>query len=256
MTQEEVLSPRGHVGVTLPRDLPAQQMVAYARQAEELGFDQIWVVEDLGRRGGIAQAASVLAATTGITVGIGILPAGARNVCFTGMELATLAQLHPGRLIAGIGHGMPHARLDVPGRLLARQPPDADQGVHRRAPPAPAGRARPRERPLHTLRRRRSHPPRPPTPPGPSLRSSSASAAPDHRQSRARSPTGSSCRARGPRLHHRLPAPPRHHRHPEAPGDRHLRRRSRRRRRRGRPRPRPTQPGGGASMGSLEQLPL
>lgn len=166
MTQEEVLSPRGHVGVTLPRDLPAQQMVAYARQAEELGFDQIWVVEDLGRRGGIAQAASVLAATTGITVGIGILPAGARNVCFTGMELATLAQLHPGRLIAGIGHGMPHARLDVPGRLLARQPPDADQGVHRRAPPAPAGRARPRERPLHTLRRRRSHPPRPPTPQG------------------------------------------------------------------------------------------
>ncbi|MGN3957463.1 LLM class flavin-dependent oxidoreductase [Streptomyces sp. WAC8370] len=98
---------RGRVGVMLPRDLPAQDVLPYARRAEELGFDQIWVVEDLGFRGGIAQAGPVLATTTRITVGIGILPAGARNVCFTAMELATLAQLYPGRLIAGIGHGMP-----------------------------------------------------------------------------------------------------------------------------------------------------
>ncbi|MFF8596967.1 LLM class flavin-dependent oxidoreductase [Streptomyces sp. NPDC015220] len=98
---------RGRVGVLLPRDLPARDVLPYARRAEELGFEQIWAVEDLGWRGGIAQAASVLASTTDITVGIGILPAGARNVCFTAMELATLAQLHPGRLIAGIGHGMP-----------------------------------------------------------------------------------------------------------------------------------------------------
>ncbi|MFD7295271.1 LLM class flavin-dependent oxidoreductase [Streptomyces sp. NPDC059897] len=95
------------VGVLLPLDLPAREVLSYARRAEELGFDQLWVVEDLGRRGGIAQAASVLAGTETITVGIGILPAGARNVCFAAMELATLARLHPGRLIAGIGHGMP-----------------------------------------------------------------------------------------------------------------------------------------------------
>ncbi|CAL9424573.1 F420-dependent glucose-6-phosphate dehydrogenase [Streptomyces sp. enrichment culture] len=98
---------RDRVGVMLPRDLPARDVLPYARRAEELGFEQIWVVEDLGWRGGIAQAASVLAGTTNLTVGIGILPAGARNVCFAAMELATLAQLHPGRLIAGIGHGMP-----------------------------------------------------------------------------------------------------------------------------------------------------
>ncbi|MEK8170665.1 LLM class flavin-dependent oxidoreductase [Streptomyces sp. M19] len=92
---------------TAARDLPARDVLPYARQAEDLGFEQLWVVEDLGWRGGIAQAASVLASTTNITVGIGILPAGARNVCFAAMELATLAQLHPGRLIAGVGHGMP-----------------------------------------------------------------------------------------------------------------------------------------------------
>ncbi|RAJ40129.1 alkanesulfonate monooxygenase SsuD/methylene tetrahydromethanopterin reductase-like flavin-dependent oxidoreductase (luciferase family) [Kitasatospora sp. SolWspMP-SS2h] len=98
--------PRARVGVMLPRDLPVRQILPYARRAEELGFDELWVVEDLGWRGGIAQAATVLAATRRITVGIGILPAGARNVCFAAMELATLAQLHPGRLTAGVGHGM------------------------------------------------------------------------------------------------------------------------------------------------------
>ncbi|MBU2665410.1 LLM class flavin-dependent oxidoreductase [Actinoplanes bogorensis] len=95
------------VGVMLPRDLPVQEIFPYARRAEELGFDELWVVEDLGFRGGVAQAGAVLAATARITVGIGILPAGARNAAFAAMELATLAQLFPGRLIAGIGHGMP-----------------------------------------------------------------------------------------------------------------------------------------------------
>lgn len=95
------------VGVMLPRDLPVGEVLGYARRADALGFDELWVVEDLGFRGGIAQAGAVLAATSRIIVGIGILPAGARNAAFAAMELATLAQLFPGRLIAGIGHGMP-----------------------------------------------------------------------------------------------------------------------------------------------------
>lgn len=98
---------RADAGVMLPRDLPAEQIAPFARRAEELGFDELWVVEDLGFHGGIAQAATVLAVTGRIRVGIGILPVGARNVAFTAMELATLARLHPGRLVAGIGHGMP-----------------------------------------------------------------------------------------------------------------------------------------------------
>jgi alkanesulfonate monooxygenase SsuD/methylene tetrahydromethanopterin reductase-like flavin-dependent oxidoreductase (luciferase family) len=91
----------------LPRDLPVGQVLDYARRAEALGFDELWVVEDLGFRGGVAQAGAVLAVTSRIVVGIGILPAGARNAAFAAMELATLAQLFPGRLIAGVGHGMP-----------------------------------------------------------------------------------------------------------------------------------------------------
>lgn len=96
------------MGVLLPRDLPADQILPYARRAEALGFDELWVVEDLGFRGGIAQAGAVLATTERIVVGIGILPAGARNAAFAAMELASLAQMFPGRVIGGIGHGMPH----------------------------------------------------------------------------------------------------------------------------------------------------
>jgi 5,10-methylenetetrahydromethanopterin reductase len=95
------------IAVLLPRDLPAPQLVPYARRAEELGFDEIWVVEDCFFRGGIAQAAVVLATTSSIRVGIGILPAAARIPAFTTLEVSTLAELFPGRLQVGIGHGMP-----------------------------------------------------------------------------------------------------------------------------------------------------
>ncbi|MFG3408024.1 LLM class flavin-dependent oxidoreductase [Streptomyces sp. NPDC048142] len=96
------------VGVLLPRDLPADRILPYAHRAEELGFDAVWVVEDLGFRGGIAQAAAVLASTDRVRVGIGLLPAGARNVAFAAMEVATLAQLFPGRVVVAVGHCMPH----------------------------------------------------------------------------------------------------------------------------------------------------
>jgi alkanesulfonate monooxygenase SsuD/methylene tetrahydromethanopterin reductase-like flavin-dependent oxidoreductase (luciferase family) len=95
------------VGVLLPRDLPADQVLPYARRADALGFAELWVVEDLGFRGGIAQAAAALAVTERIRVGVGILPVGARNVAFAAMEVATVAELFPGRLHLGVGHGMP-----------------------------------------------------------------------------------------------------------------------------------------------------
>ncbi|MBO3094826.1 LLM class flavin-dependent oxidoreductase [Cellulomonas dongxiuzhuiae] len=99
--------PPPSVGVLLPRDLPAHRVLEHARRAEALGFDELWVVEDLGFRGGAAQAAAVLAATERIHVGIGIVPAAARDVAFAAMDAATLARLFPGRVTFGVGHGMP-----------------------------------------------------------------------------------------------------------------------------------------------------
>jgi 5,10-methylenetetrahydromethanopterin reductase len=95
------------VGIMLPRDLPAHQIVPFAQKAETLGFDELWVVEDCFFRGGFAQAAVALASTRSIRVGIGILPAPVRNAAFTALEANTLAEIYPGRLTLGIGHGMP-----------------------------------------------------------------------------------------------------------------------------------------------------
>ena len=95
------------VGIMLPRDLPAHQIVPFVQKAEELGFDELWVVEDCFFRGGFTQAAVALASTQRIRVGIGILPAPVRNAAFTALEANTLAEIYPDRLIVGIGHGMP-----------------------------------------------------------------------------------------------------------------------------------------------------
>lgn len=97
----------GTIGVLLPRDIAQADLIAYAQEADAYGFDELWVVEDLGYRGGLVQAAAVLAHTRRIRVGVGLLPAGARNVAFAAMEAAALAQLHPGRLDIAVGHGMP-----------------------------------------------------------------------------------------------------------------------------------------------------
>lgn len=101
------MSSEHHVGIMAPRDMPRDELLQFAQRAENVGFDEIWLVEDLGFRGGIAQAAAVLASTSRIHVGIGIMPAAARNVVYSAMELGTLAELFPSRITAGVGHGMP-----------------------------------------------------------------------------------------------------------------------------------------------------
>src|SRR5262249_12427843 len=50
--------------------------------------------------------AVALATTTTMKIGIGIMPAVARNAAFSAMEIATLARIYPGRVLAGFGHGV------------------------------------------------------------------------------------------------------------------------------------------------------
>ena len=95
-----------NVGMCFDRSLPAPFVVEVAETLEEAGVDQLWVIEDCFYTAGISLAATALARTESLTVGLGIVPAVARNPAVTAMEIATLAQLAPGRLIAGIGHGV------------------------------------------------------------------------------------------------------------------------------------------------------
>jgi 5,10-methylenetetrahydromethanopterin reductase len=88
------------------REQAPERLVGYGRRVEAAGFDELWVVEDCFYTGGIAQAATALASTDDIMVGLGIAPAVARNAAFLAMEFATLARMHPGRFHGGIGHGV------------------------------------------------------------------------------------------------------------------------------------------------------
>ncbi len=92
--------------------------------AEAAGLDEFWLWEDSFAHGGLTTAAVALASSKRMAVGIGLLPAPLRNVALTAMELASLHRLFPGRLIAGVGHGVQEwmgqvgARLDSPMTLL------------------------------------------------------------------------------------------------------------------------------------------
>lgn len=94
------------IGVMYDRDWDPAGLPEFARRAEALGVDDLWVVEDLGWNGGVTGAAVALGATHRLRVGIGIAPAPLRSPALLAMELATLARVFPGRLVAGIGHGV------------------------------------------------------------------------------------------------------------------------------------------------------
>lgn len=94
------------IGVMYDRDWAPEGLPGFAREAEALGVDDLWVVEDLGWNGGVSAAAVALGATERLRVGIGITPAPLRSPALLAMELATLARVFPGRLVAGIGHGV------------------------------------------------------------------------------------------------------------------------------------------------------
>ena len=82
--------------VFLPQ-LPPERLRDVARSADEAGLQELWLWEDCFRESGIASAASALAWTEQLHVGVGLLPAPLRNVAVTAMEIATLHRLFPGR---------------------------------------------------------------------------------------------------------------------------------------------------------------
>ncbi len=94
-----------------PADLPA-----IAKEAEELGFDELWTVEDCFSSGGMTSTAIALASTSSITIGIGLLPAIVRNPAITAMELAVLARTYPGRFVPTLGHGVEDWMLQIDAR--------------------------------------------------------------------------------------------------------------------------------------------
>jgi 5,10-methylenetetrahydromethanopterin reductase len=97
---------RASIGMCFDRTFPPRFVTEVAHHLDEGGADQLWIIEDCFYTAGVSLAATALATTERLNVGIGILPAVARNPAVTAMEIATLCGLAPGRFLPGIGHGV------------------------------------------------------------------------------------------------------------------------------------------------------
>jgi 5,10-methylenetetrahydromethanopterin reductase len=113
----------GRIGVMFRPEWPPEDLPRFVQQAERDGFAEVWLVEDCFLVGGLTMAATALAVTSDVRVGIGLLPAAMRNPALAAMEIAGLGRLHPGRLAVAFGHGVePWMRqIDArpPNRLVA-----------------------------------------------------------------------------------------------------------------------------------------
>ncbi len=97
---------RPAVGMCFARSFPAAAVTEFARALDDGGADELWIIEDCFFTAAPALTSAALAVTQRLRVGIGIMPAVARNAAITAMEIATLEALAPGRLIPGLGHGV------------------------------------------------------------------------------------------------------------------------------------------------------
>jgi 5,10-methylenetetrahydromethanopterin reductase len=107
-------------GVVFPPRTDPATLPGFARRIEQLGFDSLWLIEDCFLAGGLTMAATALAVTERLRIGVGLMPVPLRNPALAAMEIATLERMHPGRFTAVLGHGVP-AWMEQVGALPIRR---------------------------------------------------------------------------------------------------------------------------------------
>ena len=108
-----------YLGYWIPGQTPADQL-AFAVEAERLGYDSIWTAEAYG-----SDAATVLSwlagGTTTIKLGSAIFQIPARSAAMTAMTAATIDTISGGRMLLGIGTSGPQVAEGWHGQRFARQ---------------------------------------------------------------------------------------------------------------------------------------
>jgi 5,10-methylenetetrahydromethanopterin reductase len=90
-------------GLALSNEVPIAETVMLARQAEDLGFEEVWLPESGHGRGVFTVAAAVAAATRRLRIGIGVVNPFWRHPSLIAMEAAALDEVSCGRVLLGLG---------------------------------------------------------------------------------------------------------------------------------------------------------
>jgi 5,10-methylenetetrahydromethanopterin reductase len=91
--------------VRFNNDLPAERFVRMAALAEEVGFDQIWVSNDLFWQSAPVLVAAAARATSRIALGVGVFNPVSMHPAEIAMAASTLQEVCGGRFCLGLGAG-------------------------------------------------------------------------------------------------------------------------------------------------------
>jgi 5,10-methylenetetrahydromethanopterin reductase len=93
----------------LSSQVPPEETLSVAQLAEGAGFQRIWLTEDYYRKAAFASCAAVLAATSHLSVCLGVTSLYMRQPTTLAMEIATLHRMFGRRFEVGLGLGSPRA---------------------------------------------------------------------------------------------------------------------------------------------------
>src|SRR5438552_6346909 len=102
-----------------PSGLSFYDNIAFAKEAEELGYDSAWVPE-VGGNDAFALGSAVGVATGRIRIGTAVVPMNIRGPAMPAMAASTMNAMSQGRAVCGIGVSSPQIVSDWNGASYDR----------------------------------------------------------------------------------------------------------------------------------------
>ena len=117
------------LSISFPGIAPIASTLPVVHAAERCGLDGIWSAEHIGFRDAIVPSAVYLRETAGLEVGVCGLSLAGRHPGVIAMEIASLAELGPGRVRVQVGTGDPSLIAKL-GRTIDKPLPTTETLVH------------------------------------------------------------------------------------------------------------------------------
>jgi 5,10-methylenetetrahydromethanopterin reductase len=95
------------LGLELPGEPSVPEMMAVARQAEELGYESIWLTETRFTRDAVTTASAIATATHRTRIATAVVNPFTRSAVLAAVTAATLDEVCGGRFVLGIDPGSP-----------------------------------------------------------------------------------------------------------------------------------------------------